>query len=148
MSIAYVCQKFRLKVAPLIPLSTRLVFQLFLLVLAGLACQRKNKTEDPGIWKKIRLDFRQIDAQGLAGPSGGKVAVNYEFCLPANESYWKKVRKIDASAQKYAGSAGRSGCGTGQWLIVGATNQPKYMRVLYELASLPYVEKIEQTFWE
>lgn len=114
----------------------------------GFSCHRKNQVEDAAVWKKIRLDFRQIDPEGLTGPSGGKVAVNYEFCLPARDSYWKKVRKIDPTAQKHAGSAGRSGCGPNQWLIIGSTRQPKYQRVLYELASLPYVEKIEQTFWE
>lgn len=149
MSITYVCQKFRFKVASsLISTSCRIGFFLLIVLLTSIGCQRKNQAEDPSVWKKVRLDFRQIDGQGLSGPNGGKVAVNYEFCLPARESYWKKVRKIDPTAQKHAGSAGRSGCTSGQWLIIGSTHQKDYLRVLYRLASLPYVERIEQTFWE
>ena len=133
---------------PNFSLSCRIVLLFGVFAVASFACHRKNRAEDPAVWKKIRLNFRQIDSDGLTGPSGGKVAVNYEFCLPAEETYWKKVRKIDPTAQKHTGSAGRSGCGTGQWLVIGSTHQPEYLRVLYELASLPYVERIEQTYWE
>jgi hypothetical protein len=47
-----------------------------------------------------------------------------------------------------AGSPGRIGCGKTSWLIVGSTHQPNYKRVLYDLASLTYVAKIQETFWE
>lgn len=119
-----------------------------LVILLFHACQRKSQVEDPGVWKKIQLDFKKIDRDGLYGPSDGKVAVNYEFCLPAEENYWKKVQKIDRTAQKHAGSAGRSGCGKDQWLIIGSTHQSNYLRVLYELGALPYIEKIRETHWE
>ena len=112
------------------------------------ACHHPIKpVEDPDIWKKIHLDFRKLDADGLSGPTGGKVAVNYEFCIPAEKKYWQTVQKIDASASK-SGSKGRIGCHDGQWLVIGSTHQPRYQRVLYELAALPYVERIEETFWE
>lgn len=112
------------------------------------ACQRKKQPEDPGVWKKIQIDFKKIDRNGLSGPIDGKVAVNYEFCLPAQENYWKKVKKIDRTVQKHAGSGGRIGCGKDQWLIIGSTHQDNYLRVLYELAALPYIEKIRETHWE
>jgi hypothetical protein len=129
-------------------ISFRIVVLLWTCSLLSGACQRKSQVEDPGVWKKISLDFKRIDPDGLAGPSGGKVAVHYEFCLPMDEKYWKKVQKIDKTAQKNAGSAGRIGCRKDQWLIIGSTHQSNYLRVLYELASQPYIEKIQETFWE
>jgi len=58
------------------------------------------------------------------------------------------VRKIDPSATVQKGSKGRIGCNEQQWLVIGSTHQKNYQRVLYELASLPYVDRIEQTYWE
>lgn len=104
--------------------------------------------EDPAAWKKIKLDFRSLDAEGLSGKPGGKVALNYEFCIPAEAGMWKQVRKIDSSATLQKGAKGRIGCSEQQWLVIGSTHQKNYQRVLFELASLPYVERIEQTFWE
>ncbi len=111
------------------------------------ACGAQKPPENPDVWKKIKLDFRQLDENGLAGAANGKVAMNYEFCIPAEEKLWRKVKKIDRSAQRNGGK-GRVACKDSQWLIVGATNQKNYQRVLFELASLPFVERIEQAFWE
>lgn len=141
-------KKFGPKMGNISSMKPGFVLFLFTGVLICTACQRKSPPEDTGVWKKIRLDFRQIDPEGLTGPAGGKVAVNYEFCIPAGNKFWKSVKKIDKTAQKQAGSAGRIGCNKSQWLIIGSTHQPNYLRVLYDLAALPYVEKIEQTFWE
>lgn len=111
------------------------------------ACLRQKQPEDPAAWKKIRLDFKEIDADGLRGPANGKVAVNYEFCIPADRKYWRTVQKIDPTAQKNPGK-GRVGCKDAQWLVTGSTQQKNYQRVLFQLASLPYVERIEQVYWE
>jgi len=111
------------------------------------ACQPKKPPENPDAWKKIKLDFKQLDAEGLAGPPKGKVVVNYEFCIPADEKHWRQVRKIDPTAQKNAGK-GRAGCKDTQWLVIGNTHQKNYQRVLFQLASLPYVERIEPVYWE
>ncbi len=111
------------------------------------ACRPQRPPENPDAWKKIKLDFKQLDADGLMGPANGKVAQNYEFCIPADEKHWKQVRKIDKSAQKNGGK-GRVGCKENQWLVIGSTNQKNYQRVLFQLASLPFVERIEPVFWE
>ena len=111
-------------------------------------CRPAKPAEDPSVWQKVHIHFKNIDENGLSGPSDGKVAVNYEFCLPQVEKYWKAVRRIDPSAQKQPAGKGRIGCTSQQWLIIGSTHQPRYQRVLYELASLPYVTRIEETFWE
>ena len=112
------------------------------------ACKTQAVPESPVIWQKIKLDFKKLDPEGLSGPTGNKVAVNYEFCIPGDRKKWKTVRRIDPSATIQIGSKGRVGCTDRQWLVIGSTQQKNYRRVLYELASLPYVEQIEQTFWE
>lgn len=117
-------------------------------ILSVLACHRKTVQNNPGIWNKVHVNFKQLDKEGLRGPTGGKVAVNYEYCIPSNEKYWQKVQQIDKTAQKYAGSRGRIGCQQDQWLLIGTTHQPGYQRVLYELASLPFIDRIDETFWE
>lgn len=120
---------------------------LLVLLLVLHACSSQKPPENPDAWAKIKLDFKTLDAEGLAGPPKGKVAVNYEFCIPAVNSNWKAVQKIDPSAQKNAGK-GRVGCKENQWLVVGNTHQKNYQRVLYQLACLPFVDRIEPTFWE
>ena len=122
---------------------------LSLLFLAALlsACTPKPKPEDPAVWKKVKIDFNRLDDSGLAGPPDGKVAVSYEFCIPADEAKWTEVQKIDASAQKQGGK-GRIGCTNGQWIVIGSTHQKTHRRVLYELASLGYVQEIREVFFE
>lgn len=93
------------------------------------------------------MDFHRFDQDGLAGPKGGKVAVNYEFCIPASKKYWDQVKKIDHSAQRNGGK-GRVACTSGEWLVIGSTHQKNFQRVLFELASLPYVREIQETFYE
>ncbi|MFN0035722.1 MAG: hypothetical protein ACKVUS_11695 [Saprospiraceae bacterium] len=122
-------------------------FCLFVLMLLSAHCTPPKTAENPDVWKKIKLDFRQLDSEGLAGPEKGKVAMNYEFCIPTNEKHWKQVRKIDPTAQKNGGK-GRVGCKESQWLVVGSTHQKNYQRVLFQLASLPFVVRIEPVFWE
>ncbi|MDO8368741.1 MAG: hypothetical protein Q7T20_18220 [Saprospiraceae bacterium] len=120
---------------------------LLVLIAVLSACKTQKPPENPDVWKKIKLDFKQLDADGLAGPPKGKVAVNYEFCIPAGEKYWRQVHKMDTTAQKNSGK-GRVGCKDTQWLIIGSTHQKSYQRVLFQLASLPFVERIEQVYWE
>lgn len=120
----------------------------FIVFLSFCTCKTQSVPENPAAWQKIKLDFRSLDQEGLSGPSNGKVAVQYEFCIPAEAKKWKAVRRIDPSAVRYPDSKGRVGCGEQQWLVIGSTHQKNYQRILYELASLPYVEHIQQTFWE
>jgi hypothetical protein len=117
------------------------------LMVVLVACMSQKQPENPDAWQKIKLDFKQIDAEGLSGPVKGKVVVNYEFCIPAEEKYWRQVRKTDSTARKNAGK-GRVGCVKNQWLIIGNTHQKDYQRILFQLACLPYVEQIQPTYWE
>lgn len=124
------------------------LFPVFLSIFLFIACKTHTAKEDATVWRKIKLDFRALDAEGLSGKADGKVSLNYEFCIPAEARKWKQVRKIDPSATLQKGAKGRVGCSEQQWLVIGSTHQKNYQRVLYELASLPYVERIEQTYWE
>ncbi|MBK8193851.1 MAG: hypothetical protein IPK76_11840 [Lewinellaceae bacterium] len=120
----------------------------FMLLLLAFACSRQTRVEDTDVWKKVFIDFSRLDENGLAGPPSGKVALNYEFCIPAEEQKWRAVQKIDPGAQVQKGSRGRSGCEKASWLVIGSTHQKNYKRVIYELASLPYVARIQETFFE
>ena len=113
-----------------------------------LACHPKPPQQDAKVWEKVHLNFRALDADGLMGPAKGKVAMHYEFCIPKNEKMWEKVQKIDPTAQRQTSSKGRIACRTDQWLILGVTHQKQYLRVLYDLANLPFVATIEETVFE
>jgi hypothetical protein len=121
---------------------------LFIATALFVACSQKSRPEDPAVWNKVKIDFNRLDENGLAGPPDGKVAVNYEFCIPADDKNWNEVKKIDGTAQVQKGSKGRVGCTENQWLVIGSTHQKNYRRVIYDLASLSYVQQIQETFFE
>jgi hypothetical protein len=121
---------------------------LFVCLICAAACHRATAPESAAVWQKVRVDFKNLDEQGRYGPANGKVSLNYEFCIPATAKAWRRVRKIDPTAQRHPQSKGRVGCGEQQWLVIGSTEQKNYRRVLYELASLPFVERIETVYWE
>ncbi len=119
-----------------------------LFLILFVACKHQPATqENATAWKKIKMDFRRFDNDGLTGPAGGKVAANYEFCIPASEKYWRQVKAIDKTAQK-SGGKGRVACSDKEWLVIGSTHQPHFQRVLYELASLAFIRDIQETFYE
>ena len=120
---------------------------LLFLLLVFVGCKHAMPTEDPMAWKKIKMDFRRFDNDGLAGPKDGKISANYEFCIPASEKNWSQVKKIDLTAQR-SGGKGRVTCTDQEWLIIGSTHQKNFQRVLFELASLSYVKEIQETFYE
>jgi hypothetical protein len=96
------------------------------------------------------IDFAlcDLDSQGLIGPAGGKRALDYEFCIPEGAAFAAEVQAIDATARFMPGSAGRIGCGPDQVLVLGNTHRPDFAFVLQALAELPYVERIQQAFFE
>lgn len=102
----------------------------------------------PAVRDVIRFDCSGISAEGLAGPAGGQVAVDYEFCIPDLPKARDEVRAVDSTVRFLDGSRGRIGCGPGQVLCIGSTHQPGWRDVLLNLARLPYVARIERCFWE
>jgi hypothetical protein len=96
----------------------------------------------------IGLDLSRLDEAGLYGPPDGLRALDYEFCIPDGDAFRVQVASIDSSARFFPGSRGRIGCTAGQILAIGSTHQPGFREVLGRLAALPFVERIEQAFFE
>lgn len=95
---------------------------------------------------KITFDLDLISAEGLIGEGTGVQSVSYEFCIPAAEFALAEVQAIDPSVQHFPHSRGRIGCCDHQFLCIGHTHQPRWREILYQLASLSYVERIDR-FW-
>ena len=99
-------------------------------------------TATPAAADKIGLDLSEMDDQGLVGPSDGRRALDYEFCIPASPDAQRQVTQIDPTARVYPRARGRSRCGYGTVLVIGSTHQPDARGVLLRLASLDYVNHI------
>jgi heat shock protein HslJ len=97
---------------------------------------------------KITFDLTAIDDAGLVGAADGKVAVAYEFCIPATPPRLTDVQGIDPTVRPQAGAPGRIGCGPDELLCVGSTHQPNWRIVLGNLAALDYVARIDRSFAE
>jgi len=119
-----------------------LVILVLLISLTSSQCSRKMDTTNQS---KIQFDYSAIDDQGLRN---GEVAVDYEFCIPADEAILKEVMKIDPAVRVMKSSHGRIGCSAQQWLCINTTYTPGWKNKLYAIASLNYVEKIKETFYE
>ena len=96
----------------------------------------------------VAFDVETIGADGLVGPSGGRRALAYEFCIPAREGPQAQVAAIDSTARLMAASPGRIGCGEGQVLVLGHTHQPGFGQVLRRLAELPFVTRVQAAWFE
>ncbi|MDZ4747935.1 MAG: hypothetical protein SH808_05570 [Saprospiraceae bacterium] len=94
---------------------------------------------------KIKFDYSAIDDSGLRN---GEVAVDYEFCVPANEAILDQVIKIDPGVRVLKSSKGRIGCSEQQWLCINSTHSPGWKKKLDAIASLYFVERILETFYE
>lgn len=119
-----------------------------LLMVAAGGCQPLPSTKSPSPLDKIAFDLSQLDEQGLYGPTGGKRALDYEFCIPTGQTYQAAVSAIDPSLQLFAGIPGRIGCTEQQILAIGNTHQPRAQLVLQELANLDYIDRIVRVDWE
>ena len=97
--------------------------------------------------RKIEFDLTQLDQEGLRGPPEGKVAVSYEFAIPNTEEAKAEVRAIDPSVQFMPGSSGRVGATKQECLCVGTTGK-NFHGILKRIASLPYVKRIIECFFE
>ena len=117
---------------------------LLLVILFSSAFQCPKKTDKVN-QAKIKFDYAAIDDSGLRN---GEVAVDYEFCIPADQQILDQVMKIDQGIRVMKSSRGRIGCTDQQWLCINSTHSPGWKNKLYAIASLSYVERIEETFYE
>jgi len=97
---------------------------------------------------KLDFDLEDLDENGLIGPPDGKVAVSYELCVPKDQKLVDEVRSIDPSIAIHADSRGRIGCSPMEVLCLGSTHQRGFREVLEKLCGLPYVRRIERTWFE
>lgn len=103
---------------------------------------------DPPARAKIRFDLAALDADGLAGPPDGKVAVSYEFRIPDAPEHRARVQAIDPAIEITSGPRGRVDAGPGFCLCIGSTHGPRHREILLALAGLPFVERIERCDFE
>ncbi len=97
---------------------------------------------------KIKFSLDEIRPDGLRGSAGGLVSVAYEFCVPADNSVYQEVQRIDPSVQIHPSSRGRITCATNQALSIGETHQSHWKDILNKLAALPYVTEIRRCDFE
>ncbi len=112
---------------------------------AAASAQTPDRGEAPA---KVGFDLSRLNDSGLRGPPDGLRALDYEFCIPSAETYVAEIKAIDPSAAVYPRSPGRIGCTEDQSLVIGNTHQPEFRRVLRNLAALPYVTRIDESFFE
>ena len=127
------------------------VFLLIGLVLGLCPAPPGTRAEDPQPLDplgKITFPLEGLNQDGLMGPPDGLRALSYEFCIPGDAAHEAQVRAIDPTLQVFHKSRGRIGCGPGDYLCVGSTHQPGFRTVLLKLASLPFVRRIDQAFFE
>jgi hypothetical protein len=110
-------------------------------------CRAEERPQvDP--MSKITFALDHLNQDGLCGSPGGQRALHYEFCIPGDPTHAAQVRGIDPTIEIFPKSRGRISCGPGEYLCVGNTHQPGFKTVLVKLASLPYVKRIDQAFFE
>ena len=112
-------------------------------ILTLMCCSNKQLTTDAAA--KIRFDYSRLDAAGFRN---GEVALDYEYCIPADEKAFKKVQAIDPKVRLLKSSKGRIGCNKDQWLCISNTHDPAWKEKLMAIAALDFVERIEETVWE
>jgi hypothetical protein len=115
---------------------------LAIIMMTAFQCPRKMQKI---MLSKIKFDYSKIDDHGLRN---GEVAVDYEFCIPANETIVQEIRTIAPEMRVMKNSKGRIGCTSQQWLIINTTHSPEWKKQLYAIAYLDYVERISETFYE
>lgn len=103
---------------------------------------------DEAARRKIAFDLEALDAEGLAGPADGKVAVSYEFRIPDTAAARAAVLAIDPDIEITTGSRGRVDAGPGFALCIGSTHRPRHREILLALARLACVERIARCHFE
>jgi hypothetical protein len=88
------------------------------------------------ILNKITFDLSVISIDGLVGSADSLRAIDYEFCIPANEQLLEEIRAINPNIQYYPHSQGRIGCTKDQYLCIGNTHHPNWKNILMSIAQL------------
>ena len=129
-------------------LTTFIAFVLIAFLSSSCSENKKLQENDKSIVSKITFNLNLLNDDGLYGSPGGLRALDYKFCIPKNEKYKNEVLKIDTTLQIQPGNGNKQGCRSDQYLCFGNTHRKNFRQVLLNLASLEYVKKIEQNYWE
>ena len=121
---------------------------LLALLYAGTSCVQSHLAAPDAALQKITFELAGLDADGLRGPPDGRRSLSYEFCIPNTPERIAEVGSIDPTVQFMPASRGRIGCGRTQCLCIGSTHQKGFRHVLERLAALPYIERIDECFFE
>jgi len=97
---------------------------------------------------KITFDISKINEEGLIGDSNSWRSLDYEFCIPKGEKYEQEVKEIDPSIMIHLNSKGRINCSKQENLCIGNTHQKNFDSILFRLAGLDYVKRIDRCFYE
>ena len=97
---------------------------------------------------KIGFDINALDKEGLVGEPGEKVAIDYEFCIPAETRYMNEILKIDSSIRVQKKAKGRIACSKTEWLCLGNTHQEYSRRKIQLIAELSFIKRIERSYFE
>jgi hypothetical protein len=127
-------------------------FGLLTFLIVVLSCSSsKNKTANTTLENcdinKIKFNLNMFDKQGLVGEDGGKVALDYEFCVPNNPEILNTIKEIDSSIKPTNGK-GRTKCTDNSILLTGNSYGKDIKRILCELSQLEYIKTINQVYWE
>ena len=101
-----------------------------------------------GVGLSITFDVTQLGDDGLRGQPDGRRALAYEFRIPGTPEGKTEVAAIDPTIEFMCGSRGRIGCAEDECLCAGSTQRREFREVLCRLAELPYVERIDEAFFE
>ena len=122
------------------------LLQIILLV-TFCSTSQTNVSEESAL-KKISFDIGMLNAEGLYGEPEGLVSLDYKFCIPMNDDYKTEVAKLDTTINFHDGTGIKDGCSKNEYLCIGNTHQKDFKKVVIRLASLNYVQRIDQMFWE
>lgn len=121
---------------------TFFLFPIISISMLLVSCHRQLVTSDVS---KINFDYSHIDERGFRN---GLAPVDYEFCIPAKDDALKKVRQIEPDVKVMKSSRGRVGCTDEQWLCIVNTMDDAWKKKLEQIATLSFVGRIEETFYE
>ena len=106
------------------------------------SCSSQHRMDE----KIYIAQFYELNSQGLIGDTGSYRAISYEFCIPRNDAYVDVVKEIEPNIQIQR-SSGRIGCTKEELLCLGHTDT-HYQRTFRKLTSLPYINRIQESFFE
>ena len=120
------------------------VFLIAGMYLVGVPKQGCNKSSADNDVNKIDFDITAIDANGMQGGT----YVDYEFCIPMDEDKVAEVKSIEPDVVMPAKAKGRIRCSEDEFLCIVSTKGEKWKENLNAIASLSYVKRIIQTYYE